>query len=542
MPDGDTESPGRTAEAETPLERAGRRIYDLICEYELAAASALVLILTLLALAYAVRRPIWLDEYLGMYTALLPSAAAIWTALLTAPLQVDPPLFHWIAHFSGQMFPDKELAVRLPSVIGYGATLILLYRVVRRFSDAVVALLAIVLTPVTLIFRYAHEARPYSLMLLAGVTALYFWLLLTEREQRRTGYLLGLSFSLAVCVSLHWFAGLMVLPLVCGELLRIVRRKRVDWGVLTALFTGCSIALLYLPLLSAAVAFRPQPGRPPAAGGSGELFQIYFRFFEIGVPVGLCVVLVIVAAALLIPRMGSFGGTCRAVPPEHAAAFLVLCLLPFPGRILAVATKASFEPRFFLGAVAGVIVLCVLGASTLMRGRGLLLLAALLIGGGASMLRMGLILRHLTPDAALFAPLPAQMQSLAEYPIAVDNIELFLRLSNHAPPELSRRLVHLGEIRKTAGGGGIVWSLLHRGLRYASSLPLVETEPFLAEHQKFYYLVHPDDDRWVKRAAALHARHFKMEFVASYLDNDMELFLVSPADAGAVAADAASMP
>ena len=522
----------------TFLERAANKLYAWICEHEGLAAAGLIALLTLLALAFAIRRWTWIDEYFILYTALLPSVGAIWKALSVAPLPLDPPLFTWMAHFACQLFPNKELAIRLPSVLSYALTLVFLYRIVRRYSDAVAGLLAIVLTAATLLFRYSHEARPYSLLLAAGTAALYCWLSASEREDGRMRYLLGLFLSLAVCVSLHWYAGLLVLPLLCGELVRTLGRRRLDWAVLIAVVAGCAVVLLYLPLLPGMSRYQGLAWR---SATWADVYLVYGSLFKDGVTAALCGLLGVALVALLNARPWTRSGESRGVPVEHIVAFASLTLLPVGGIVLSFAVRSAFEARYVLGGIIGVIILTVLGSYSALRGRALLLLAALVCAGAGAILGTLLQLRHEGPDARILAPLGPELGQLADYPIAVDYTPMFLRLCNHGPEQLRTRFVLLGDIKTPDGQGTTIFSLINAGLHHASKLPIVDSEEFLTQHGAFYYLINPGDERWCLRAAGLRARQREIKYVGSYLEDEVELFLVTPARVTS-AEDAISAP
>ncbi|MCL2453007.1 MAG: hypothetical protein FWD08_05075, partial [Alphaproteobacteria bacterium] len=68
------------------------------------------------SLLFAWRQPFWLDEYFVLRTVQAGSVDAVWNVLKTAPLSVDPPLYHFLTMFCVRLFGSAEFVVRLPSV------------------------------------------------------------------------------------------------------------------------------------------------------------------------------------------------------------------------------------------------------------------------------------------------------------------------------------------------------------------------------------------------------------------------------------------
>ncbi len=56
------------------------------------------------SLLFAWREPFSVDEYLVRLTALSGSPAAVWHILRTAPLAVDPPLYHFLNVYCVRLF------------------------------------------------------------------------------------------------------------------------------------------------------------------------------------------------------------------------------------------------------------------------------------------------------------------------------------------------------------------------------------------------------------------------------------------------------
>src|SRR5207244_3146972 len=82
----------------------------------------------------------------------------------------------------------------------------------------------------------------------------------------------GLALSLAAGLCAHYYAVLLFLPLVVGELLRTRVRQRLDFAMWTALGVGGSALVLLLPLVYAA---RTNTGTFWAPARWGQAIETY---------------------------------------------------------------------------------------------------------------------------------------------------------------------------------------------------------------------------------------------------------------------------
>src|ERR1700730_14899201 len=83
------------------------------------------------SLVAAAERPFWFDELM----TLTVSAQGTWNAILTTlrrALDAQPPLFYMIEHFASGLTRNKEIALRLPSVLAFPCTLTCVFIYVKR--------------------------------------------------------------------------------------------------------------------------------------------------------------------------------------------------------------------------------------------------------------------------------------------------------------------------------------------------------------------------------------------------------------------------
>jgi hypothetical protein len=138
-----------------------------IRRHEYFVVTAALALVTLFSVLSAARRVFEPDEELVRLTDISGSAAAVWHILKTAPLSVDPPLFHFLVHNSFRLFGPTEFFTRLPAVLAFTVMAFLLYLFVRRYTDVYTGLVVIALCLMCGAFPYAYHARPYTLMLAA---------------------------------------------------------------------------------------------------------------------------------------------------------------------------------------------------------------------------------------------------------------------------------------------------------------------------------------------------------------------------------------
>src|SRR5690348_6868196 len=95
----------------------------------------MLMIVSAISLLFASRAPFTVDEYLVRFTDLSGSPRAIWNLLKTAPLSVDPPLYHFLTSYWLRIFGPSEFVTRLPSLVSYVLMSFLMYRFIRRYAD-----------------------------------------------------------------------------------------------------------------------------------------------------------------------------------------------------------------------------------------------------------------------------------------------------------------------------------------------------------------------------------------------------------------------
>ena len=120
-------------------------------------------------------KPFWHDEIFTVVLADLPSVSATWSAF-RAGIDLSPPLTALATRMTQGPAGPGPVASRLPSIVGYWSASLLVYAIGRPRTNAAMALPAALLLYHTAAYRFAIEARGYSLALAGSMLACYGWL------------------------------------------------------------------------------------------------------------------------------------------------------------------------------------------------------------------------------------------------------------------------------------------------------------------------------------------------------------------------------
>lgn len=161
---------------------------------------------------------LWRDE---AYTALLiRHDPVVIVRLLTG--DTTPPLYYLALHYWSLLFGDSEVALRGLSVLFFLGTAWVMYRLGEHLKSGLgIWLLGLTLTQ-PLLFRYAFEARSYSLLALLMALAIYFYLKKSYR---------ALTLTMIALLYTHLFAFWILLILLSWS---FYKSQSWRWAVLPA--------------------------------------------------------------------------------------------------------------------------------------------------------------------------------------------------------------------------------------------------------------------------------------------------------------------
>jgi hypothetical protein len=433
----------------------------------------------------AARAPLWYDELFTFHLARLARWTDLWPALASGT-DCNPPLCYLLTRLSRLAFGEGPLAERLPGLLGFWVMSLCLYRFVARRCTPLYAFLAMLLPLATAVFPAAYDARPYGLVLGCCGASLVCWQDAAERC-RRWFALAGLAASLAAAFLSHYYAVLLLVPLVAGELVRSASRRRLDWPVWLALGAGAVPLGFLLPLAEQTRVYAAASGLVPDWDALGPTYGFLLK--DLKWPL-----LAALGLAALYPERPAAGTNPRAAaprpaPPAHEiAAALGLIALPAVGFALGRWVTGIFVARYAAAAVLGFSLLAAFVAHR--RTRGSLLVAAALVV--AVMGRFVLVELHEFKQLArakarllrTFAFL--EKNDDGRSPVVVTDAFDFLQLAHYAPPALAPRLVYLSNADPSGPHPcrDPKDAALHR-LRDWAPLQVADYGPFLAAHRTF---------------------------------------------------------
>lgn len=411
----------------------------------LAAALALAVITIAFftnAVARAHAKPFWHDEIFTILFAQLPSVGEMWRAARDG-IDLMPPFNAVLTHLVRTVAGDGPIVTRLPPMVGVWIMAVAIFAAVRRRSNTAVALAAALLPIYTAAYRYAIEARGYGLMLGCFGVAVYAW---SEAAlgRRRAVWLPLLSVSLGAGAWAHHFGALNLAPIVAGELVRDLHRRKPDWGVWTAV--GGALAIM-LPLMALATVALGQAGHfwtrtDPAGVGETYLFLVRdLLTAQLLVGAGL-----VIAFGRLEPLIVAPASSPARIPAHEIVAVMVCLLLPLVGVAMSGAGAGVFAPRYALSVVVGV---CAAVPLFIWRASGRSRLAA-------AILAVWMLTAVAQPVWASWRAWGAPPDPLARRPLLVDALArgervcvtgglMYLQFWYYAPPESRSRLCYLAD-------------------------------------------------------------------------------------------------
>jgi hypothetical protein len=390
----------------------------------------LLLLFSLLVLLFVAHaRPLAFDELLSWHTANIPTAKELLHVQATAPVSLDPPLFHLLTHAISVSGIDSNLAIRLPSVAGTLILLVTLWLFVRRMTGAAAASLTL-LGLVAAEHFYLTEARPYAILMASSGLALLCWQSSSRARDagaRRFVPLLGLASAIFLASAVHYFGIVLAIPFGIIEVIRWWRSKRLDFPVLVSLAVGLSAVATWLPFLNAAKQYR---SGYYTHVGLQDIFYAYtlplhraLHISHIGYDAVLCVVLLALLAGGLALSWKRLREANASIDEWYLTGLVVL--LPLFGFLLSTATSGSFESRYVIEFSIGVSIAAASGFVSLFKSRPS---RVALLGFGCAAVAIS-ITHTVRQERRGAAEMNRCLQSnTSNQPVLITNDEAFLQL------------------------------------------------------------------------------------------------------------------
>jgi hypothetical protein len=383
----------------------------------------------------------------------------------------------------------------------------------------------------TIAHGYAYEARAYSLVLGFCAAALLCWQLATEGGRHRRLAALGLAVSLAAAVGSHYYAVLVLIPLLAGEAARTLMRRRVDWLVLCA-FGGALIPLLaFAPLIAESGEYSTNFWAEPSWSAAVRFFPDALLDRALPVLIALILASATFAALRSSGRSGHTGRAGRRPPTHELVALLTFLLLPLFGVALGLLVTDAFTDRSVLPALLALAILIALTAWWADRDApfaAISLLIVLLVFAGARTAErfdeaaadadeqkqaLSFLERHAEPGAPIAIASPHDFFELSHAAAAGQGRQGFVYLADpaRAVEHLETDAVELGMI----------------GLESIAPLRVEAYRSYLASHPRFR--VYARDGAWDWLSSELRASGAATRVLARNRRNGTALVEVSRA-------------
>ncbi len=322
---------------------------------------------------------LWWDESLSWDRALGSISNILSNVILiqnVATRDLHPPLYFLALHFSVLAAGTTEFALRFLSAFANALTLALLYPLALRLvKHKFVALLAVLFAAVSPFYVwYAQEARPYALVLLWSMLAVYAlvrWLDAQPKHWRalRSRWFILFGVSLALALATLYLA-FILLPFFAATFLlyddapRAPRaRLRSPLTALAVLFMlGFAVILILLPRGEQDLASWDQVGA--AFVPFFIMLRDVWNSFAVGVTANLDTVAWLDFLLLALWCVGVFS-TIRVKPRAFRLALFLFCYFFIPAAALQLGSYLrplylnsrhliTTSPAFYIGLALGV--------------------------------------------------------------------------------------------------------------------------------------------------------------------------------------------
>jgi hypothetical protein len=293
-----------------------------------------------------------------------------------------------------------------------------------------------------------------------------------------------LGVSLAAGLWNHYYAALVYLPIGAGELVRVIRARRLDGPLWVVVAASLAAALPLAPLVHTSVSRAAHFWVAPSLADVPHAYAFLFR----GLVDALAWPMAAVVAIAVWERFRKRRSAAESTPIQgHEIAALAACLLiPVAGVVLALVATGGFVPRYGLPTVFGAAVGLPLAIDRLAQhGRWTAL--ALLLAAGYPFIQSNSPFSGVPPIDNAVAVRPLLVQSLSEPGRTVISGELtFLQLWYYASPAQRPQFVYLADPdRALRYRGSEIVDLNYLALARWTPVPVERFDSFVETHDNF---------------------------------------------------------
>ena len=454
------------------------------------------------SLALAATRPYDFDELSTYYPAALPTARDTW-AFFARGLDVHTPVYAVIVHALLRVFGDHHVVPRVPAICGFWLAEAGIFMFAGRRYPWSYAFATMLIAPITSVYFYATDGRPYALVIGLGAMAMVCWQRASEGSSRRPFWLAALACILMLMVSLHYYAVFLWISLAAGEMIRWRARRRPEWGAVLAMAAGLAPIAVFLPMMRLArqnftSTFWAKPGLGSIENAYRDLLTLGFA------PLLGLVVLWIAYPCFSKANSRTESLWNRSIPLHEIVAVTALALLPVYAVPISFLT-GIFTSRYVLISILGIALWLGLAACRKAHGDAVLAVMAIGVLGGWYIQKYPALAIRQAASSGLrdhrgpYAKTP-WMQTLegSSLPVVVSPAVFFLPLQHYAPAHVKARLVYLTSLpdalrydRTDTGDRNL--QLFNRRL----PLGVSDYTRFVTEHQRFLVCAETTNPTWV---------------------------------------------
>lgn len=177
-----------------------------------------------LAIPHYLQDAVWFDEaYTHLYssTGRIPSGSIIDSILLIAKTDVWPPGWYLLFMAWGKIAGRVDFSYYvLPTLIGLISISVIFRLGKSLYGDKQGITASLMLATSAIFIHYTHEIRAYTLfVLVVSVVLLYYWMLVTRKNDQVRWLRWGFSFSIGIALYVHFVAGAFLLGIIIYHLL-----------------------------------------------------------------------------------------------------------------------------------------------------------------------------------------------------------------------------------------------------------------------------------------------------------------------------------
>jgi 4-amino-4-deoxy-L-arabinose transferase-like glycosyltransferase len=401
--------------------------------------TAILVIFFALKIIESFYRPFSFDELFTWHIAQIPTLKGLWEAM--GPMDPSPPLYYIVTRISQSVFGYGEFGTRLPALISILVAMSFLFLILDKRCGAITAITGVLLLGLTPASSLTCNARTYTFIIALCTISLWCWQNVAAHT-RRVLSLLGLFLSLSMALYSHYYAFLLFIPIVVGELYRSLQIKRIDWPVWITLMLAAATIIPLIPLAERCASLSRWFWSKP---NSATFFQCNLLYAAPAIAVLMAAVIFMCFKKTDNEQLLEIKIPIKQPPAEYeVAAAIGLAIIPFGGFLIALFFTNAFVTRYFVSAAVGAVILAayarnLIKRSCVLEGTLLMIITFLLF----LCFQGYLILSAMEINRDLKSRMNILSNTGDDLPVVMLSHNHFMVTQHYAPEPLKKRLFYL---------------------------------------------------------------------------------------------------